>query len=415
MKHSYTAPSLRIPPSLKAAAPTDAKHDNLPVDPHKPSRFNLVAAYEPMKFPKGYEGWNGEKLQQVRTLNQERFKTFQSPKNADKNDNNDDNDSEELTNPEEEQPELSPANLWQWTAPTSAEVVSLDKFETPRWGRTFEHGEIVHLDPRSQDELTKLQNKVALKDKSVTYQPAEGYYPANPPTLPTLLPGGRVPLAWENALFLSRMEEMCYHNTNLGLEFSRKGHLRKARACHMRALEAAIKLQHVPRQNLAVGNLGLVSAKMRDYATAQRWFVRHLELSTMLRDRKGCYRACKHLGQIATADGRHEEAAHYFQRSLQISQGGAQQIQRAAATRLGFALGSAQVDSVMKRLGESLMNGDSKPNLSMSSTIPASSSNDNNGLSWTQQLREDEQAHFGTDFGETATGQPSFFVTVTQE
>ena len=74
-----------------------------------------------------------------------------------------------------------------------------------------------------------------------------------------LLPGGRTPLAWENALYLSRLEEIFEDNIHAGLAFSKDGAFTRARSCHSRALEAAMKLQSLPKQNLALGNLGNLS------------------------------------------------------------------------------------------------------------------------------------------------------------
>lgn len=371
MKHSYTAPSLhrthtdeklRREPKSSYVAPLSIQDCNglgcssVEGDRHKPSRFTLTKGFSSKKSPKGYNGWSESQLTVIRNVNLARFQEFATK--------TDEAVPETQTQPrhghcdgDDEQPNLNPNSLWRWTAPRPEEEAQLDKHSTPRWGNKEDVDPRVQLKSRDRDEVVRRAHR--RKPRNSKCLMPDGEYPQKPPTLPCLLPGGRAPLAWENALFISRLEEVYFSNTNAGLEHSRAREYERAALCYKRALDAASKLQHAPKQNMAFGNLGLVTYKLGEFLLSEQWFLHHLELSTFLKDQKGCYRAWKHLGQIATQDGRHEEASEYFKRSLDISNGvgglpATQHVQGVAKMRVGLALGNAQVTSTMKRMGQSL-------------------------------------------------------------
>lgn len=382
MKHSYTAPSLHhvrsaggdgavAPPRGGASAymrnPTKTQYEPaaksvaLPYQLNQTSRMTLSQTYVPRKHSQGYDGWTKPKLAALRMLNLGRFKQFErAPPVADDDDTP--TPSSPPPNAHQGYGETNPGprnldrnDLMNWTAPSQEEIEEMQKHKTPRWGyEVEEYAKTLSLGPKDQEQVRRAQSQKPIQKDAVTIEP-EGHYPEFPPSLPTLLPGGRAPLAWENALFLSRLEEMFNANTQLGLNFSRNGEYPKAVGCHQRALQAAVKLQHMPRQNLALGNLGLSCFKMDDYEWAEHYFLQHLELSSKMQDRRGCYRSCKHLGEIAVKGDRPQDATHFFEKALAISGGGATQTtQETAKIRVGMALGNFKVDSVLRNLGRTL-------------------------------------------------------------
>jgi tetratricopeptide (TPR) repeat protein len=73
------------------------------------------------------------------------------------------------------------------------------------------------------------------------------------------------------------------HN-NLGICFDFQDELVESAKHHQNALRLAIKMQSLHGQSVSVGNLGLLSIKRKDFATAKTCFEQHLQLTQTLVD-----------------------------------------------------------------------------------------------------------------------------------
>lgn len=164
------------------------------------------------------------------------------------------------------------------------------------------------------------------------------------------------PRYWEQAIHYNQLhldhtsaEGKFSAFTNLGLIFTEMNEPQRASDCHKDALRCALKLKSVPKQAIAIGNLGLSGYRHQDYVTAEACMERHLQLSKTLGDLRGQGLATQMLGEIASRKQNFGKATNYFQSSMQLSK--QSQDNRAcdgAKVQLGVALAQARMEAHMK-------------------------------------------------------------------
>lgn len=128
------------------------------------------------------------------------------------------------------------------------------------------------------------------------------------------------PRAVQNAQYLKELDEAFHSYTTTGLQHSKNKQFTEAIDYHYAAMQCAVQLQSVAKENVAVGNLGLTCFRQDDLKNADAYFNRHLSLSVTLMDLKGQYRALKYLGEIASVNGDYPRAAHCFKETVKIAQ-----------------------------------------------------------------------------------------------
>jgi tetratricopeptide (TPR) repeat protein len=90
--------------------------------------------------------------------------------------------------------------------------------------------------------------------------------------------------------------------TNLGLGYGMLRNIIESAKCHQDALRAAIKMQSIHGQVIAVGNLGLLAMFKADYATARTCFEQHLNLVQALQDKEAEVNAWKMLADLSAME-----------------------------------------------------------------------------------------------------------------
>ena len=91
--------------------------------------------------------------------------------------------------------------------------------------------------------------------------------------------------------------------TNLGLCYGVQMNIVQSAKCHQDALRAAIKMQSIYGQSIAVGNLGMLAILKSDYKTARTCYEQHLNLVQALHDKEAEVNAWKMLAELSTFDG----------------------------------------------------------------------------------------------------------------
>lgn len=165
------------------------------------------------------------------------------------------------------------------------------------------------------------------------------------------------PRCVSNASFLTQLNDAFHTYTKSGLEHSKTYRYMEALDYHYAAMQCAVQLKNAPKENVAVGNLGLTCFKMNDRINAVAYFDRHLALSIGLQDLKGQYRALKYLGDCATASGEFAKAAHCHRETLRIAEYiGDAKTAGAARMRVGIAVANEKMHSHMKRTAVNFFN-----------------------------------------------------------
>lgn len=137
-------------------------------------------------------------------------------------------------------------------------------------------------------------------------------------------------------------------NTNLGLCFAMLGDMDAAAKHHQEALKVAIKLQSFSGQGIAVGNLGLLAIKQKEYATAQACLEQHLQLVNSLDDHTAVANAHVLLGDLASLQDNFEQAVDSYTNAAKL----AESMQETAIVKrlfclIGVAQGNMSLESVM--------------------------------------------------------------------
>lgn len=91
--------------------------------------------------------------------------------------------------------------------------------------------------------------------------------------------------------------------TNLGLCYGVQRNIVESAKCHQDALRAAIKMQSIYGQSIAVGNLGMLAVVKDDYKTARTCYEQHLNLVQALQDKEAEVNAWKILAELCTIEG----------------------------------------------------------------------------------------------------------------
>jgi tetratricopeptide (TPR) repeat protein len=91
--------------------------------------------------------------------------------------------------------------------------------------------------------------------------------------------------------------------TNLGLCYGVLRNIVQSAKCHQDALRAAIKMQSIYGQSIAVGNLGMLAVLKSDFKTARTCYEQHLNLVQALQDKEAEVNAWKMLAELSTIEG----------------------------------------------------------------------------------------------------------------
>lgn len=137
-------------------------------------------------------------------------------------------------------------------------------------------------------------------------------------------------------------------NTNLGLCFALLEDMDAATKHHQEALKVAIKLQSFSGQGIAVGNLGLLAVKQREYATAQACLEQHLQLVQSLDDHAAVVNAHVLLGELASLQNQFQQAVESYSNAAKL----AESMQETAIVKrlfclIGVAQGNISLKSFM--------------------------------------------------------------------
>lgn len=108
-------------------------------------------------------------------------------------------------------------------------------------------------------------------------------------------------------------------NINLGLCLGMVGDIVQAAKNNQEALRIAIKMQTLYGQSIAVGNLGNLAIKKKDYATAKTCFEQHLQLIQALVDPEAELKAWMMLAKITKQENKHDLTVDNLQQALKIA------------------------------------------------------------------------------------------------
>mmetsp|Transcript_11005 Transcript_11005/g.20939 ORF Transcript_11005/g.20939 Transcript_11005/m.20939 type:complete len:690 (-) Transcript_11005:219-2288(-) len=145
---------------------------------------------------------------------------------------------------------------------------------------------------------------------------------------------------------------------NLGLVCKDSGFAKDSARHHQHALRAAIRMNSLVGQSIAVGNLGLTGFAHNDLLTAKVCMERHLELSTHLRDHEGQKIALQKLGEIASHQGNYDQATTFFSGAKKLAQDKQDTKTNASASvNMGVAIGNAEMEYRMKEVADKLKSG----------------------------------------------------------
>lgn len=111
-----------------------------------------------------------------------------------------------------------------------------------------------------------------------------------------------------------------FHLNNLGEAYYFAGQPRRAREHYLQALEINHRLKDFRNAAQALGNLGVVSAGLREKETAKNYLEEALSIFRETEDRRGEATALGDLGNIYKNDGDLEAALNLYQERLEISQ-----------------------------------------------------------------------------------------------
>ncbi|KAH7301001.1 hypothetical protein KP509_23G007300 [Ceratopteris richardii] len=107
--------------------------------------------------------------------------------------------------------------------------------------------------------------------------------------------------------------------TNLGLLYANMGRWTDAAVSHQMALKFATLTERPDRQGVAVGNLGFMLFRQKEWVTAKACMVKYLQICNALKDIQGQGRAHYILGSIASYRKRYDEAIIAFEASLKAA------------------------------------------------------------------------------------------------
>mmetsp|Transcript_28643 Transcript_28643/g.37537 ORF Transcript_28643/g.37537 Transcript_28643/m.37537 type:complete len:424 (-) Transcript_28643:254-1525(-) len=140
----------------------------------------------------------------------------------------------------------------------------------------------------------------------------------------------------------------CVAHTNLGLCHSALGSHAEAAKHHQEALRMALKTQSLGAQALAVGNLGLLAMRQGDAETARACLEQHLQLVQGLRDVAAEVNAWTQMGNLATIQNDHGEAARCFGKAADICEiNGEISTLKRLNCMIGIARGNMQMEAFM--------------------------------------------------------------------
>ena len=106
---------------------------------------------------------------------------------------------------------------------------------------------------------------------------------------------------------------------NLGLCLGMVGDIAQAAKSNQEALRIAIKMQTLYGQSIAVGNLGNLAIKKKDYPTAKTCFEQHLQLIQALVDPEAELKAWMMLAKITQQENKHDLTVDNLQQALKIA------------------------------------------------------------------------------------------------
>ena len=130
--------------------------------------------------------------------------------------------------------------------------------------------------------------------------------------------------------------------TNLGLCYGVQRNIVQSAKCHQDALRAAIKMQSIYGQSIAVGNLGMLAILKSDYKTARTCYEQHLNLVQALHDKEAEMNAWKMLAELSAIEGS-SDAIENLQEAQRVAakEGYTSELRRIHCL-LGRATGSAE-------------------------------------------------------------------------
>jgi len=109
-------------------------------------------------------------------------------------------------------------------------------------------------------------------------------------------------------------------HTNIGLCYSALEDVAAATEHHQEALRIAIRLQSYSGQAIAVGNLGLLALRNKEYDTAKACLDQHLQLAKTLDDYAAELNAWMLIGSLESARQDYEASASAYENAAQVAE-----------------------------------------------------------------------------------------------
>ncbi|CAK9189940.1 unnamed protein product [Sphagnum troendelagicum] len=136
--------------------------------------------------------------------------------------------------------------------------------------------------------------------------------------------------------------------TNLGLVYAKLSQWADAANSHKRALKCATYLENPPKQCVAIGNLGFLLFRRGKMGAAKACIIRYLQICEILGDVQGTARAHYMLGTIAALFKKYKEAEEEFRSAMTTArQCRDKQMEVFSKVQIGIARGKMELSHML--------------------------------------------------------------------